>query len=96
MKLRKVSAPDHARPLYNLGANGDTNMNRNAHNDTHSKHHNLELSTKTSELRPVDHTELAGISGGVGPVFDLSKVEGPSLPSWYLPVSPRLSITTIR
>jgi hypothetical protein len=47
------------------------------------------------EMRPVDQTELAGITGGVGPVFDVSKVEGPKLPSWYLPV-PRLSVTTIR
>jgi hypothetical protein len=96
MKLRKVSAPNHARPLTNRGANGDTNMNHNEHNDTHSKHQNLELSPKTSALRPVDGTEVAGITGGVGPVFDLSKVEGPSLPSWYLPVSPRISITAIR
>ena len=48
------------------------------------------------ELRPVDDTEQACITGGVGPVFDVSKVEGPKLPSWYLPLNPRLSITTIR
>jgi len=48
------------------------------------------------EMRPVDHTELAGITGGVGPVFDVSKVEGPKLPSWYLPLDPRLSIMPIR
>ena len=48
------------------------------------------------ELRSVDNAELAGITGGVGPVFDVSKVEGPKLPSWCLPVNPRLSIATIR
>jgi hypothetical protein len=45
------------------------------------------------ELRPVDDTELASITGGVGPVFDVTKVEGPKLPSWYLPVNPRVAIT---
>jgi len=45
------------------------------------------------EMPPVDDTELASITGGVGPVFDVSKVEGPKLPSWYLPVSPKLAIT---
>lgn len=48
------------------------------------------------EMRPVDNTELADVTGGVGPVFDVSKVEGPKLPSWYLPVNPRMSITPIR
>jgi hypothetical protein len=71
-------------------------MNSNELNQANWQHRNPELSTPTSECRPVDHAELAGITGGVGPVFDLSKVEGPSLPSWYLPVSPRMSITTIR
>lgn len=70
-------------------------MNRNEHKDTHSKHHKLELSTKTSQLRPVDGTELAEVSGGVGPVFDTSKVEGFQLPSWYLP-KPHLPGTHIR
>jgi hypothetical protein len=45
------------------------------------------------EMQPVNDTELASIAGGVGPVFDVSKVEGPKLPSWYLPVNPRLAIT---
>ncbi len=71
-------------------------MKRNHHNDTHSNCPSPELSMAAVELRPVDDAELAGISGGVGPVFDTSKVEGPRLPSWYLPVSPRLSIPTIR
>lgn len=70
-------------------------MNRNKTNDTLSKNHNLELSTGTTGLQPVDGAELAGISGGVGPVFDTSKVEGFQLPSWYLP-KPQLPGTYIR
>jgi len=49
-----------------------------------------------SKLEAVNNVELTNVTGGVGPVFDISKVEGPKLPSWYLPVSPKLSITTIR
>jgi hypothetical protein len=45
------------------------------------------------ELRPVESTELASIAGGVGPVFDVTKVEGPKLPSWCLPLNPRVAIT---
>jgi hypothetical protein len=53
--------------------------------------HNNEM-----RLLPVDHAMLVEISGGVGPVFDLSKVEGFKLPSWCLPLSPRMSSLTIR
>ncbi|MCC6491623.1 MAG: hypothetical protein IT424_01230 [Pirellulales bacterium] len=49
-----------------------------------------------SQPRPVDNAELARIAGGVGPAFDVSKVEGYQKPSWYLPVNPRAAITTIR
>jgi hypothetical protein len=52
-----------------------------------------ETRDKQFEMKPVDSAELARIEGGVGPVFDVSKVEGPKLPSWYLPLNPRMAIT---
>ena len=48
------------------------------------------------KLEVVEQAELANVAGGVGPTFDVSKVEGFKLPSWYLPLSPKLSITTLR
>lgn len=57
---------------------------------------NQENRESSSKMQPVENQELAQVTGGVGPNFDVSKVEGFKLPSWLLPVSPRLSITPIR
>ncbi|MGD9856469.1 MAG: hypothetical protein AB7U20_16100 [Planctomycetaceae bacterium] len=48
------------------------------------------------QMQPVNGLELTHVAGGVGPVFDESKVTGFQLPSWLLPVPSRVSITTIR
>jgi hypothetical protein len=47
------------------------------------------------QRQPVDDTELASITGGVGPVFDVSKIETPSCLVGAC-VNPRMSIATIR
>jgi hypothetical protein len=44
-------------------------------------------------MTPVGSAELTRIEGGVGPNFDVSKVEGYKKPSWYLPLDPRLVLS---
>ncbi len=93
MALRLVSAPDQAQPFHNLGVIGEPAMNRNESNDKADSLRRSESSL--GEFQPVDNSELTAIVGGVGPVFDTSKVEGYQHPSWYLPrpnlpgISPR-------
>jgi hypothetical protein len=53
---------------------------------------NQENREPSSKMQPVENQELAQVTGGVGPNFDVSKVEGFQLPSWLLKAPARATI----